>query len=916
MPFELYLHFWGKANDHSQHGKAFHPVVCHGLDVAAVVGAMLDARPLALARIAAVIGIDESECRRLLIALAALHDIGKFAPAFQSKVPELWPTAVLGTFEPSAITKTHHTDDGFRLWYDKLHTQFEGTLWPGAAYALDAIAPAIFGHHGRPVSPLAARSLSARQVFGDSALAIALSCANDVLGMLGRTPIDGPPPSETNARLASWLIAGLMTTADWIGSRQRWFPYQAIEGGLDLAAYWTRAKENAREAIAREGLAAPLSSRDRSFVQVTGIAEEPTPAQCWASDVALLESQTLIILEDVTGAGKTEAAQMLVHRLMAKGLANGAYWAMPTQATANAMYARQCGTLSTLFETPESTHRKPSLVLAHGQSALDSRFRATVVEVPAVDAEREGVHDDFDAPSSVLCAEFFANDGRAALLADIGAGTIDQALLGVLPSRFNAMRLLGLHDKVLVIDEAHAYDAYMSAELEALLRFQSAFGGSAIVLSATLPQRKRAELVKAWTTGGRRTRLQRGAAAAAPSDDGYPLATIVGRNSDGETDLREYALQSASWSKRDVPVRFVSSASDVESEVVSAASTGAAVVWIRNTVRDCLAAAESLSALGIEAMVFHARFAHCDRQSRERQVLGIYGKAGAPNNRARVLVATQVVEQSLDLDFDVMFTDVAPVDLLIQRAGRLWRHGFRDAARPAGINRELVVLAPQLVDEPDAGWLKSMLPGTNAVYRNTGVLWRTVRVLEEAGAIVTPDGLRDLIEGVYGGDEYVPEALQAATDAAMVQEQSNRAVARFAVLNLTDGYSGGAVAWESDLRAVTRLSESQTTLRLTVDGADGTLGPWAGAVDGPPWKAWALSEVRVASRRVPFDVRAASEYAAKIEAARAGWRRFDEGIPIVPLTRRDADEWGGTLIKADKSTIHVRYSRSRGLDLE
>jgi CRISPR-associated endonuclease/helicase Cas3 len=876
-----------------------------------------------LERASQLLGLETADCRRLLVTLAGLHDIGKFAPSFQAKVPIHWPSDVLGPLALSRASVSRHTDDGYRLWHHVLAEKIGDRLWSGNRAALDVLAFAIFGHHGRPISPSRLHEQPAAWAFGDIALPIALSCTSDVVDLISAGPVTARSPDVNRVRLASWWVAGLLTVADWIGSREQWFPYVGDDHGLDLDAYWRRANVAAATAVRAEGLVATTIAPTRTFAELIGASYDPTPAQRWATSVDVPTGPALFILEDVTGAGKTEAAQMLVHRLMRAGHSAGAYWAMPTQATANAMYGRQAATIDGLFA--RGTDVQPSLVLSHGQTRLHEGFRDTVIKPLLREAASDLLNGDETQPSTVLCAEFFANDRRAALLADVGAGTIDQALLAVLPSRFNTMRLFGLSDKTLIIDEAHAYDAYMSVELETLLCAQAALGGSAIVLSATLPRKKRADLVAAWLrglAGGRRLAAPRlGTAVRETADiraNAYPLATVVARDVDGPV-VREQALDAAPWSHRELPVRFVDSVGAAMERVVDAARRGAAVVWIRNTVSDCLTAAAVLEEHGIEPLVFHARFAQCDRQFRENEVIRLFGQtATAEERRGRVLVATQVVEQSLDLDFDVMVSDLAPVDLLIQRAGRLQRHPMRDGTRPPGITCELIVLAPSIAGAIDVGWIKTLLPGTAAVYENTGVLWRTACVLSEVGSIATPHGLRGLIEAVYGSSDEsdVPEALQRATNLAEGGEHGASSIGHQVVLDIADGYRGDGKDWMDDMRVPTRLGRPQTTLRLARAAKDGALLPWAGELRGPPWKAWALSEVRVSAGRVPMDAGVDPRYRSAVEAIRLSWTRFEQDTPVVPLVEIGTGEWQGVLTAPGrKKPIQMAYTTARGLDI-
>ncbi|HEV2644246.1 MAG TPA: CRISPR-associated endonuclease Cas3'', partial [Candidatus Elarobacter sp.] len=524
------LRFWGKTSRDGSR-PAWHPVVFHLLDVAAAADAILAVRRVALARAARLLGLEPDAARRLLVMLIALHDLGKFGVAFQAKRPDLWPS-ILG--DPYVPPNTPHTVDGLILWRDVLAQVVSARLWPNGGSVLSALAPAIFGHHGRP--PVLA-SIPASHRLGANGVRVAEACAAALLDLLHPEPLQATCVcDEAQVRVASWWVSGLVTVSDWVGSHEEWFPYEIPREDLPLDVvlrdYWRETRARADNAVREAGLIPAPVAATRDVRDFTN-GRAPTPAQAWASTVALPPGPVLVVLEDVTGAGKTEAAQILVHRLMADGHATGAYWAMPTQATANAMYERQREMLPRLY-APDAA-QVPSLVLTHGQARLYGRFRSTVMgnagararASAPVDAD-EG--DQGDVTSVVACAAFLADDRRTSFLADVGAGTIDQAVLGVLPSKFNTVRIFGLIDKVLVLDEAHAYDAYVSEEMFALLRFHAALGGSAIILSATLGRQQREDIVTAWDeglTGRSRTVLFGGNRAPRVHSSAYPLATLV-----------------------------------------------------------------------------------------------------------------------------------------------------------------------------------------------------------------------------------------------------------------------------------------------------------------------------------------------------------------------------------------------------
>jgi CRISPR-associated endonuclease/helicase Cas3 len=388
---------------------------------------------------------------------------------------------------------------------------------------------------------------------------------------------------------------------------------------------------------------------------------ELTPLQQYAATVEIVSEPQLFLLEDVTGAGKTEAALILAHRLMATGRATGLYFALPTMATANQMYGRVGKVYRRLYRAEAS----PSLILSHGARQLVDDFRQSVLQ-PGEPARDQSYRPD-EPSASAQCSAWLADNRKKALLADVGVGTVDQALLGVLPVRHQSLRLLGLSSKVLVVDEVHAYDAYMVTLLERLLEAHAQQGGSVILLSATVPAAMRVKLVAAFQKG-------RGEAAReVPEDQRYPLATQAA----GKTGVRTEACGTRPQLMRRVQVVCLHQEQEIVDLVVREAAAGHSFCWIRNTVDDARRAYETvLPLLPRESLrLFHSRFAMGDRLDIEDEVIRSFGaQSKATARRGQVLIATQVVEQSLDLDFDGMASDLAPIDLLIQRAGRLQRH--------------------------------------------------------------------------------------------------------------------------------------------------------------------------------------------------------------------------------------------------
>ena len=270
--------------------------------------------------------------------------------------------------------------------------------------------------------------------------------------------------------------------------------------------------------------------------------------------------------------------------------------------------------------------------------------------------------------------------------------------------------------------------------------------------------------------------------------------------------------------------------------------------------------------------------------------------------RARVLVATQVVEQSLDLDFDLLVSDLAPIDLLIQRAGRLWRHPGR-TGRPLR-ERRLLVLSPAPATEPPADWLRAVLPGTASVYRDPALLWRGARSLFAAGEIVTPDGVRPLVEAAYDPDGEIPNAFRPAAEQAQGNDQAHGNLASFNVLKMADGYKHGNGAWNSDTITPTRIGDETTTLRLARLSV-GEVVPWCGGID--PQHAWALSEVAVRKTRA-VAARPPPGMEVAVERAKAAWPEWDRALPVLVLTEAPAGSFHGVLTDEAGRDVVVRYA--------
>ena len=835
-----YYRYWGKAKKISgKEGDGYHLLPYHCLDVAAVGYCLLDPGKKQSRSLARQLNVEPEWLQDWFSFCLMLHDLGKFFRAFQNLVPNLSPSLVPLT---NACTTEHRHDSlGFCLWKKKLTRQLSDIFPKELKEPVSSWIEIVCGHHGQPPLKSMSGLEGALEVEDESA-------AEQFVRELTRNWLPDLSPlsqiSKEDFRRVSWQLAGLAVLADWLGSDQDVFEYSASVQPLEV--YWQkRALPQAEKVLAKAEFlprsVAPFTSIKDQF----DFIDTPTPLQEYSQRVSISDKPQLFLLEDVTGAGKTEAAMTLVHRLMSAGQADGLYVGLPTMATANAMYDR----LQKSYQALYSDGEKPSMVLAHGASQLLDKFRDSVA-LSQQKPDKNYARDDISA--TAYCNAWLADNRKKALLADVGIGTIDQALLGILPARHQSLRLLGLTGKVLLVDEVHAYDDYMQSLLQALLKAHAAQGGSAILLSATLPEKMREQLLANFAEG-------RGiSGSVAPQNNDYPLATRL-----CEDGLTETAVPTRQSVTRTVNVIRLNDESSALERIRQAVADGHCICWIRNTVDDARNAFQTLSEQdwmeGEKLTLFHSRYAMIDRQGIEGDVLERFGSQSVEQQRrSQVLIATQVVEQSLDLDFDVLISDLAPVDLLIQRAGRLQRH-IRDVSgnrlNTAGAKDQrdppcLYLLCPDPDNVEHKDWLRALLPGTQSVYSHVGKLWLTARAVLTGGGFSMPGDARRLIESVYGEavQENIPDVLDEASLEAEAEQKSRRGMGRFNQLELQRGYTHKSAkhnrGWDEDVNIPTRLSENDSVSVLLARVENDQLKPYADHEE----HGWLLSKINLPKR--------------------------------------------------------------------
>jgi CRISPR-associated endonuclease/helicase Cas3 len=755
----------------------YHPLLLHLTDVAAVATEMWIEilSPAFRQFLVDSTGLPDGDCRDWLAFVAATHDLGKCTPEFQRKSEPLAASLVA-----AGILSRNHLQGNPPKPHGLL-----GTALLCAAFAAKFSMPQKLarqwasvagGHHGVFAARDDIQSTTPEndpRPFGAGQWkTLRAGILDQLIDLLRPTR----PAKETLDCAPALSAAGLVSVADWIASNQQFFPCAAqlgVEFSLpSLAGYFQQSRERARRALLELGWLRIPEPPSASLFELLFPGKQPRESQARIEVLAgELSEPAAILIEAPMGEGKTEAALLLADRLAAVAGQRGFYFGLPTQATSNQLFTRVCEFLDQRYH---GTAAVPA-ILAHGHASLSPEF-LNLLEKGRLFLELSSIGEE--GTEGVFAASWFVQSKRA-LLTPFGVGTIDQALMASLITKHVFVRLFGLSGKVLVIDEVHAYDAYMSTLLERLVEWLGALRCSVVLLSATLPVARRNALLQAWAEGA----TGKPGAEIEIKDQRYPRVSLI--RACGAVD--SFALPVSERSHRSLGLRWLGWDS-LAATLIDLLSGGGCAAVICNTVSQAQATYCDLRRVfdqqpevdRPELDLFHARFILEDRQRIEKRVFERFGPGDGTRPGKAVLVATQVIEQSLDLDFDLMVSELAPVDLLLQRSGRLHRHQ-RDAR-------------PQRLADPclwiiDPGCTEAGIPDFGR--RNSGVyqpyiLLRTWMALRCKGAVSLPDDVEELIEGVYGSSIGSPteavrrealERMKSAMDkdiANAAQEAKNR----------------------------------------------------------------------------------------------------------------------------------------------
>lgn len=737
---ERTLSAWAKLDTHSTQSLA---LVAHLADSAAMANWLWNHFLPSASRLKLMNALgSEQAARSAVVFSAGVHDVGKLTPSFARKAD-----AVGRAFATDAMIRTGLVFPTFRR--DVPHG-IAGHLavvqWLKARHRFtpttaNTIASVVGGHHGTYPSNLqlqearaAWHAMGERDVDEDELHLSAWHCSRvEILDRVGTATgfndhaylwMSGWPP-ETQM-----LISAIVILADWLASNTDYFPYEPLVAGrleravshINLPAPWRATAPPAAEEL--------FSHRFPQLSEFT-----PSPLQIAAFQAASdTTNEPLIIIEAPMGAGKTEAAYLAAEVLAHRFGSGGVFIGLPTMATANPMFDR---TLDWLGNT---LSHDASVTLAHSKASQHDRFRGL-----ALKGHFRQIHDDSSSPTGAHATVASWLTGRKkANQASFVVGTVDQLLYMALRSKHVSLRHLAMAGKVVVVDECHAADDYMRVYLKRALTWLGRNRTPVVLMSATLPPGQRHEYVQAYAAG-------RGVdVPSLPTTSHYPLLTLF----DDEVRCVGTAQDGRSSSVRFT--RFPDGNGLLVQDLRRRLHEGGCAAVIRNTVTRAQDIFDALvGEFGDDVELVHSRFIAQHRAAKERELVAKLGPSG-DRPRKSIVVGTQVLEQSLDVDFDVMYTDLAPMDLLLQRSGRLHRH--HRPHRPAAVaSPEVLITGVAWETEPP-----SPDRGSRFVYGNAKLLRSAALLPPEGLTAEFPTDIPRLVEIAYSNATVPPSGWEHA----------------------------------------------------------------------------------------------------------------------------------------------------------
>lgn len=623
--------------------------------------------------------------------IAACHDIGKISPDFQRMIHENITDFNISDFpelQIGSVARAKRQESGFHAKVSQI--VLSGVLSRNNKYIADIVGK----HHGSKPnnSPLTEDA----EIYGGKEWT---AKRHELLNTLESFFTGKTLPHISSFEQAN-VIAGLVTVADWIGSGGDFASMEYADSIDD-----SELRQKAKEAVLDAGFLFPKIEQNLDFSNIFSFP----PRQIQTKFIDSISCAGVYILEAPMGLGKTEAALYAAYKLLEQKKATGIYFALPTQLTSEKIHERVNVFLKYICHKDENNI---SAKLLHSSAWLTEKVFG----------------EDGDIGGS------WFDTAKRGILAPFAVGTVDQALMAVMNVKHGFVRTFGLAGKVVILDEVHSYDTYTGTILNKLVLCLRKIGCTVIILSATLTEAQKRELL------------------ALKNDvnlsDKYPLITSL----PGST---TEPIETTSETERKQTVEIVhknnkSEVCEVIDIVLEKAEQGEQVLWIENTVADAqniyLQLSSRADSKKTECGLLHSRFTKKERYNKEDYWVSMYGKdAEKRGEKGRILVGTQVLEQSIDIDADFLVTQICPTDMLLQRMGRLWRHESNNSIRPPSAKCQTIILAPEYNCVLEK---KESFDSSSIIYSEY-VLCRTLEIWEKLNKVVLPNNIRNLLEETY-----------------------------------------------------------------------------------------------------------------------------------------------------------------------
>ncbi|WHS29191.1 CRISPR-associated helicase Cas3' [Auritidibacter ignavus] len=714
-------------------------------------------------------GLNLSRLRQLTTFLAGVHDLGKADPVFQTQIlgrqdgqdyiDRLVEQGFMLDYPEANEDKYPHSTGSFYGLMSQLSSH--GGLAMGEGPLLDsavlAVAEIVGAHHGLPVS---ARQESRAKAFAPARDAQWVRVQQEMIENIAEITgfdLSSGLPDEPDSLGApqQMLLTALVIMSDWIASNQFFFPLSPPD---------EQTSEHRRnEAIAKLALTEAVPAKAFPDDVVAGYQQrfawpperKPRNAQRAVVKIARdIQGPKLITLEADTGSGKTEAALAAAETLAAQTGRSGVMVAAPTMATSDALFRR----VRRWAQSFVGVDGVASLYLGHSKNYLNpdaeelaqKQRHLTAIGVDSNSTNKDSHTSLAETPENVIAHQWL-HGRKKGILSNFVVGTVDQVLMMGLQSKHAMLRHLGIASKVVIIDEVHSYTSYMNSYLSRVLMWLGAYGTPVVLLSATLPHEVKAQLMASYRQG--LTGKPVDPASVTSSGDSYPVVTVAHKD-----DIEVFPVHQENSPGRALEFESLGERLNALGEVMDqVAEHGGCLLVLCNTVTRAQEAYRLARAkVGDHAELLHARFIAAHRVLKEQNLVDALGpsetgRQGRPDRL--IVVATQVVEQSLDVDFDALVTDIAPMDLIIQRVGRVHRHERPVGDRPEWSRKLKIGIRGLEVDGDESK--PPVFEATQELIYHKALLMNTWALLQNRGGthrplVSLPDDIPDLVAQTYG----------------------------------------------------------------------------------------------------------------------------------------------------------------------